>query len=172
MSSRNDEASAYGIVLAVLLFAAMFVFSLVVFISLLLSVVALFDWLKPRTMKPLVFEPKEAREFIEGGLAGAVLVPAFVVFSGWFLGLEFKQGGLQEGLFYMVTGGYAYGSLWLASLDDEDESEKPAARPALPQAPAKPALKAPVKPSPQRQLSGPNVVPFKFADWDDEGKRK
>jgi hypothetical protein len=171
MSSRNDEASAYGVVLAVLVFAAMFMFALVVFISLLLSIAALFDWLKPDTMKPLIFEPKEAREFIEGGLAGAVLVPLFAVFSIWFLGLEFKQGGLQEGLFYLATGGYAYGSLWLASLDD-DESEKPAARPALPQAPVKPPLKAPVKAPPQKQLSAPNVVPFKFADWDDEGKRK
>jgi hypothetical protein len=167
MSSRNDETSAYAAVFAFIAFVAMFMFAAVVFLALIYTILALFDWLMPGKEKPLVFEPEAAREFIERGLTGAVLLPLFVAFSSWFLDFEFRQ----EGLLYLVAGGYAYGSLGVEWLTDEEE-EKPAAPPSLPQAPAKPPLKAPVKAPPQKQLSGPNVVPFKFADWDDEGKRK
>jgi hypothetical protein len=167
MSSRNDEASAYGIVIAILAYVAMFVFAAVVFYALLLSIVALLAWFKPLKIGSLTIEPEEARAFIGRGLAGAALLPLFVAFSGWFLGLELSYDGLH----YLVAGGYAYGSVGIEWLTD-DEDEQPAAPPSLPQASVKPPLKAPVKAPPQKQLSGPNVVPFKFADWDDEGKRK
>ena len=91
MSSRNDEASAYGIVLAFLAFAAMFMFALVVFYALLLSIVALLAWFKPLKIGSVTIEPEDARAFIGRGLAGAVLLPVFVAFSGWFLGLEFNK---------------------------------------------------------------------------------
>ena len=65
-----------------------------------------------------------------------------------------------------------FGSLGIELLTDDDEDDQPAARPAPVQIPAKPVVKPPVTATPRPQLSGPNVVPFKFADWDDEGKRK
>lgn len=162
MSSRNDETTglvmAFAFVGAAFYIAFLFIFALLAFLSLILTVLALLAWNRPLQIGTMMIEPDEARRFVMGGIAGAAIVPTFAVFCA----LLFGFGIADQAWFYLLIGGYVAGSIGLEILRAEAEQNQP-----------------PVYTPPETRLSPPPPAlppapsaPFRFADWDDEEERE
>jgi hypothetical protein len=156
MSSKNDEASAMLLGIAILwaglLYILLAVVAVVVFVALGLTVLCLVAWNKPISVGAATIEPGEARTFVLRGLAAALLLPLFVAFSSLLFGFDVAPGLW----FYLFIGGYTYGSL---IVDLHEEQEQAAALP-----PVQPQLPSP----PPKALPRPPAEPFRFASWEDE----
>ena len=110
MSSRNDETSgmgaAVGIVGGAMFMMFMFLFAVAAFLSLCLTVVCIFAWDKPIKLGNYTLQPREARAFLCGGVAGMWLLPIFAVFSS----LLFQFAIANYAWSYLFIGGYVVGS--------------------------------------------------------------
>jgi len=156
MSARNDDNAAIGMAFAIMGTVGLIFFAVFVFIALALSVVALVACVRPLRLGSLVIEPHEARLFLLRGLAGAALLPVFVLFCEMLFDVSLDWdfwGG------YLLLGGYTAGSLGIAILEAMDEEEAPPV-------PIQPApLPTPVPPPAKRD------EPFRYASWNDEEER-
>jgi hypothetical protein len=165
MSQKNDEwtgvAIVFGFIAALAYLVLVFVAALAAFASFVLTILCLFAWNEPLRLGKLTIEPEGARAFVWRGVAGAVLVPAFVLFCSVFFG---EPVDWKAAFHYMLAVGYVGGSIGFEVLFAEDESEKTGAPvihvPTIEHRPSAPErLPAPPRPEPQ---------PFRYATWDDE----
>lgn len=156
MDSKQNENLGLAIVIVALGFIGMFVFALLAFLAIILTLVAFYSWNKPRKFGSVTIEPKDAREFVFGGIAGAFLVGVFVQFAAalWDLQIDWDQVGG-----YIVFGGYIIGS-FLPSLAQANEQQAPPEDVPVPFQ----RLPPPAPEQPER----PERDPFRFASWDDE----
>src|SRR5262245_61319803 len=120
MSSNNNDnsgmAAGFGLVVAVLGTIALTVFAVVffalLFVTFVLTMLCLVAWNRPVTIARWTLMPEDARSFVRRGLAGAVLLPAFLIFLEQAFGV-FISG---EYLMHVIIGGYMLGSLGLEIL--------------------------------------------------------
>ncbi|MBP0615695.1 hypothetical protein [Jiella mangrovi] len=165
-------AFAIALVGAGLAFIGIFLFAVLAFLAVIMTILALCAWMKPLKLGSITVEPHEARLFIYRGLAGAVLVPAFVVFSAILIGFKINP----DWWFYMVVGGYVVGSVGIAILEASNEDEDKAED--APPMPAPSALEPPARVRHEGRepvrMKGParSAEPFRFASWDDEEEFK
>jgi hypothetical protein len=159
MSSNNNEnsaiAGAIALVVAGIYLLAIFALMALIFVSLVLTILCFFAWNSPVTLGKWTLEPDEARGFVYRGLAGACLLPAFVVFLGVFFGVQIND----DYALHTVLIGYALGSIGIDILVALNSSE--AAPPHQTIIPPSQRLAPPQEETPPR-------VPFRFASWDDE----
>ncbi len=162
MSSRNDETSSMtmGIAFVLACVYAMVVFAIVIlmFVSLVLSVVALFAWNTPRRLGNHVLMPQAARAFVYRGLAGAFLLPIFCLFLDVLFGIRIDGNYLP----HILLAGYALGSLGVEILWAMNEDNQASTATYIP-----PSQQI----APPPQAPSPPLVPFRFASWDDEDGR-
>lgn len=164
MSSRNDEADGAGIALAMIGAVAIlilgFLFALIAFIALILTVLALCAWTKPLSLGSVEIVPSEARAFVVRGIAGALIVPAFVLFSSVLFDFHVREDFWR----YFVIGGYSVGSVVIGfMLEKAREQEADAEGYAPPPTYIPPP--APVHRAERSQA-------FEFASWDDDGAER
>lgn len=162
----NKNSEVQGMIFVMAIVAAAFfliaaaVFALFVFAAIILSIVCLFAWNKPLTLWGDTLEPEDARAFVLRGFAGAMLLPAFVLFCALLFDLK-----LQEGTsIYVALAGYAAGSLGLQILIEKEKEEAAKTAALLPSLP--PVIEhspEPTQPTPQASEER-----FRFATWDDE----
>ncbi len=160
-SGNNDNAAGGG---AILVFAflgvlAMIFLLLLAFIAFVMTLFAFYAWNQPRRIGKITILPEEARGFVHRGLAGMVIVPAFLLFINVFFGIFINWDLLP----HILAGGYVIGSLGMEIIfaDMEDGSGTVDPAPIQPQQQILP---------PARTLSPPRQPePFRFASWDDEG---
>lgn len=149
--SRNDETASLALVIVAVGVVGMFLFAAAAFIAVLATIVAIFAWNRPRRIVGHTITPREARLFIFGGIAGAVLIPVFFAFTEHLLGLHFNWTYWP----HFVLGGYTAGSL-CSLAGDEDQAEPVATLPPSAQ------IAPPSPPAPPVRAS------FEFAEWDDK----
>lgn len=164
MSQKNDETNTLAVGFAFVAVGLMiffaFIFALAAFITFVLTILCLASWNKPLKIGKLIFEPEESRAFVKRGLAGAILLPAFLIFVEVFFDIYING----EYLAHIIAGGYIGGSLGLGLLlaeEQENQSTPPAQyTPPAQQLPAPPRQRA----EPRRERK----EDFRFASWDDE----
>ncbi|WAP67699.1 hypothetical protein [Jiella pelagia] len=175
MSSNNNQdggmAFALALVGAGLALIGIFLFAVLAFLAVIMTILALCAWMRPLKLGSITIKPRDARLFIYRGLAGAILVPAFVVFSAILIDFRIDP----DWWFYMVIGGYVLGSVGIAILEETSEDEEeadivpvPAPRALEPPARVRLEGREPVR------MKGParSAEPFRFASWDDEEEFK
>lgn len=153
MSSKNDDNG--WILPAALIFTAVWaiivlIYAMAVFLSLLLTVVAIFAWNKPVNLFGAIAEPAHARAFVGGGLFGMIALPTFVGFCVLVLQIEVAEWAWL----HFFLGGYALGSLGInALIDGQPDAAQPdqVVLPPLQEAPD-------IKPAQQTK-------DYPFADW-------
>jgi len=159
MSQNNNDNSglalAFGLVCAVIAAMAIMLYFAALFVAFVLTIVSLFAWNSPVTIGKWTVTPDAARGFIMRGLAGAVLLPLFVLFLAVVSGVQFKG----DGFIHFVMTGYLLGSLGVEYLMAQDQSEATPYQTTIP---------------PSQQIAPPPQAhqipakPFRFASWDDE----
>lgn len=165
MSSNNDEKSAVIMVVAfigaVMMAIAIFIMALLAFAAFVLTILSIFAWNRPLRLGRIVITPEEARGFVYRGIAGALLVPAFLAFMTLLFDLNIEWSYL---LHFMLAG-YVGGSIGLEILFAQEE---PQGGGPVHYHPAPPAIPAPTR---QTMLAPPEAPPFRYASWDDEEGR-
>lgn len=156
-ASSDDIASTLGFVLAGLIFFTKITLALLSFFALIITIFSLLAWRRPLRMGTVTLFPHEARAFVLRGLAGTLLVPAFVVFASAFFGVTFNWHAYWQ---YLILGGYLAESVGIEVLTADEENPQPAI--LMPHPSTTPSLPPP---------DAPDVSIFRFADWDDEEKR-
>lgn len=161
MSQKNDETTAIAMVMAfagaaVLMFFAVIV-AIAAFATFVLTILCLLSWNRPLRIGGIVFIPEESRAFIHFGLAGSLLLPAFILFASLFLNIHINWNYLP----YMTLGGYMLGSLGIFMILGQQTQE---AAPGAEYVPPRAQLPAP----PQHALPRQQPETFRFASWDDE----
>jgi hypothetical protein len=155
MSSKdnNNEAAGVGIAFGMLGLAGLFIFAVFAFAAFIFTLLSFYAWNEPRTIGTLTITPYKARMFVYGGLAGAVLLPVFAIFTQVLFDFSLDWDGF--GL-YIVVGGYILGSLAGEHLAEGVEEPK--------------QITLPIEqlPAPQPHRDGPPLQPFRFASWEDE----
>lgn len=194
MAQQNNDNSGAALVGVGFMIAFCFLFAFFAFVVLVMSVICLFAWNRPITlMKGMTVKPEEARGFIYGGLAGAVLGPVFVAFCAGI----FKLTVIDQVWGFAILGGYTLGAICVAKHFEEEERKAAEAAawamPPVPQIqanvpkPAPPAAAAepnpfsacetcplvagpkPGGPMAREEISSFGGKPsFRFADWKDE----
>ncbi len=158
MAQKNDDnagmAIAIGGICAVAAAAAIIVFAIAVFLSLIFTVLCVFAWNRPLQFGRIDIAPEEAHAFIGRGVVGAILAPAFVGFCALLF------GGTIEAAYwpYFILGGYAGASLGVQIFMAATEEQTAPAYPPQPQ----------VGPKSQTLLPPPAREPFHYASWNDE----
>lgn len=160
--SQNNETNGMAFALAIFctaaFFMAAFILAVGAFISFVFTILCLCAWNQPLTMGKFTITPEEARPFVYRGLAGAFIVPAFVVFCVVVFNIYIRADVLP----YLIMGGYVGGSLGIQILiEQEREANKAAQGEIIPphvftQPPEPQAMPRPERP------------PFEYASWDDE----
>lgn len=162
MSSRNDETSGAIVAFAFVATAAFFVvaviFALAAFAALVLTVLCAVAWKDGLTIGEFSIEAQEARAFIVRGVLGAIIAPAFAVFSALLFGLDISEVAWS----YIFIGGYTLGSVGIEYLISQQEV------PAQPPSPIVPPRQITPPPTHAPRPIAPPVRPFEFASWDDE----
>lgn len=160
MSQNNakDELSVMAVIAAffgaVALMMAAFVFAVLAFIALALTVVCLFAWNSPVTLGKWTLMPEEARGFVYRGLLGSVLLAAFSVFIGIMFKIQIEDWTVP----YILLGGYALGSVGLEIMMAQQQTEEPNQTVIPPTQQIAPPPRTPEPPA----------KPFRFASWNDE----
>ncbi|GLQ36795.1 hypothetical protein GCM10007908_04150 [Rhizobium albus] len=161
MSSQNDENKGMIMVLAfvgAMLYAlALVAFVVFIIASLVLTVLCLLAWNKPRRLGKEILMPDEARGFVKRGLLGAFLLPLCCFVLELFTDFRLNP----DYLFYVVLFGYALGSLGMAILMANQAGSELTEQTDFP--PVQPLAPPPPQERPQ--------IPFRFASWDDEKGR-
>lgn len=158
-NNDNSAGAATGMAAAAVMFIALAFFAVAAFVTFLLTIFALWAWNEPRTIGTFTLKPHEARAFVKRGLAGAFLLPAFLVFVELTLGVQIDWQYIN---FYML-GGYVGGSFGLEMLMEGETQEVPTTQSTQLQPEILPPTRLPMPlPPPQRAES------FRFASWDDE----
>jgi hypothetical protein len=166
MSNRNDENMGIAIVFTIFAFAAIFLSALVAFAALIFTILSFLAWNKPLKLGSYTITPDEAHTFVYRGIAGAVLVPVFAMFAGAMFKYQFHP----DIWFYLVVGGYSFGSPVIGIMQAAEEHEKERAAAAMRVYEVEERKAAPVRKAlPVRQA---DPKPFKFADWNDEDEFK
>lgn len=181
-NNQNNDLSgiwiAMGLAGAFIMVAFLLVYALLLFVTFILTIIAIFAWFKPVTLGRHTLEPAEARAFVVRGLIGAFLLPAFVVFCELVFGIRVNGDYLP----HFILGGYVLGSLGVAMLEESNAADAataqtidhiPAPPPVSQIAPPKgfvPSAKPGFMP-PGYGPTPPQTQPFRFASWDDEEER-
>jgi hypothetical protein len=112
MSSNNDngETMGFAVVVAVFAFIGFFVYAVLAFLAIILTVIAICAWNSPLTLGKTTVQPSDARAFIGRGIVGAIGLPVFVGFCEMLF--EIKIDWEQFGGHFML-GGYVLGSIGL-----------------------------------------------------------
>jgi MFS family permease len=131
-------------------------YAILSFCALIMTVICLFAWNRPRRFFHLGIVPIQARGIICFGIIGAILFPVFGLYLEWLFDTTLP-GWLW---FHMFLGGYALGAhyFWEGESFDARQVEQyylDATPEYLPLPPPKAALPAPPK------------KPFEYADWTD-----
>jgi hypothetical protein len=123
-SKGEDElADTVGFLAVIAMILVVIAYFVLVLLSLVISIWALFAWNKPRTIWGHTMLPHEARTFIYRGLGGAALLPIVT-----FLVSLWTGGQIESGLWVrIVLGGYGLGSVALTLLEEEVRASAPAA---------------------------------------------
>lgn len=160
MSSRNDngEMMGFAIVGAILAFAFLFIYALLLFVAFIMTILAVFAWHNPLKLGSHILEPHEARAFVVRGLIGMFALPFFGVFCEFLFEIS-----IGESLWpHLFLAGYALGSVGVEFLMAQNEEQTTSTIVYPPQVPA-----------PPRKPQGlPPAEPFYFASWDDEERGK
>ena len=172
MSNNNDNsgaAMAVAVVVTGAMIAGAFVFAVLAFASLVLTVVCLTAWNKPIQFCGETLTPEDARAFVRRGLIGACLVPSFAFFASGLFGVPIRA----DWVIYLPIGGYALGSLVVTYHIEKAKAEAAqsdaAMQALLPQQPVRTAQT--IEPLPSEHAEHERQTerePFKFATWDDE----
>ena len=163
MSNQNNDNSGiaivFGLIGAAAIFMAAAIFALAAFAALVLTILALCAWDRPRTMFGETLHPHEARAFVKRGLLGMVLLPVFVIFCA----LLFNFDIVDQAWVYLLIGGYTLGSVGVEYLQYQAEQDAGATATYIqPTAAPLPQPKESAPPQPQSRER------FTFASWDDE----
>jgi hypothetical protein len=162
-SNNNDNGAAAGLafMMAGLTIIGLFIFAVLAFLACILTLLSVVILIrnKPFKIGKESAGPKEAREFILGGVIGAVIVPVFLAFCSGLFDIHVNW----DYLWHFVGCGYVAGPICHELFRGNNENETPA-----PYIPPQPQLPAPAK----RPLFYDEADPFRFASWDDEEKRK
>jgi hypothetical protein len=164
-SNRNDNSDA-GMAMAALAMIVFFIFAVLVFVSLIMTMICLLAWNRPRKIASIVVQPWEARLFVRNGLVGAVLFPIFLGFCQFLYDVKIDW----DYLLYYLLSGYMLGSVGVGLLVGEEglEAWHQSYRESLPQfATRKVPTPAPYLPPPEMIAPKQSSAPFQFADWDD-----
>jgi hypothetical protein len=157
--NNNSEGMGFALVLAALGVAALFIFAVLAFLSLSVTVLCLIAWNKPLTIGTLSITPTDARGFVGTGLVFSFLLPCFALFCA----LVFNVQIVPDYWPHIILAGYTLGSLGYAwNLEEE-------AKAAAAAAPVMPVQTAQIAPPPRandgaREADGPA---FRYAEWDD-----
>ncbi|SEB79123.1 hypothetical protein SAMN05216452_3190 [Nitratireductor aquibiodomus] len=150
--NKNDEAgAAAGMMGAGFLAVLAFLFGLLVFLAIAVSLIYLFALVsgKEITLWGDTYRPSDALIAYRNGVIGVAIVLTITVFICEFYSMAFPK----EWLSYLMAGGYSVGLFWiLGSGDDEEET------------PSTPVDYRDLQPP----LSEPAEKPFDYASWDDE----
>lgn len=161
MSQNNNDnagmAMAFGLVVAVIATMAIMLYFAAVFLAFVLTIISLFAWNTPVTIGKWSVMPSEARSFVKRGLAGALLLPAFVIFLVLVFGIHVKD----DAVIHIVIFGYLLGSLGVDYLMAQDQSAN---------APRQMMIPPGQQIAPTQEYEPPRA-PFRFASWDDEDGR-
>lgn len=162
MSQKNDESTALAMGAALLGAAALMffaaIFAVAAFATFVLTILCLLSWNRPLKMGKFIFVPEESRAFVRRGIGGALLLPAFILFTSLLLNIHINWNYLN----YMILGGYIGGSLGLAMLFAEDQQQTAAPSPEY----IPPQNQLPAPPRGVQARHQPDT--FRFASWDDE----
>jgi hypothetical protein len=160
MSNNNDNSgsAAIAFVFGGLIFMGLFLYALAAFFALVLTIVSICAWHKPRRFLGHIIYPHEAHAFVRNGIAGTFLLPAFVTFAE----ILFKFQIDPDYWPHVLIAGYTLGSIGISAMQDEDEPAPPPMREVNP-----PSYVMP----PQARMELPPPEPFRFAQWDDEEPR-
>lgn len=161
MSQNNNnshEIAIAGMVIAIIATMAMVMYFMAMFLAFVLTIISLFAWNRPVTIGKWAILPHEARGFVKRGLAGAVLLPLFVIFLVLMFGIHVKD----DAVLHIVIAGYLLGSLGVEFLMAQDQSAASPHQTIIP--PEQQIAPPPHAPQPPAQ-------PFRFASWNDEDGR-
>jgi hypothetical protein len=162
MSSRNDESSgavfAFVFVATAILIVAAIIFALAAFAALVLTVLCIFAWKDGLTIGEFSIEAHEARAFVLRGVLGAIILPAFAVFTALLFGEPISDDAWS----YIFIGGYTLGSVGIEYLISQQET------PAQPPTPIVPPRQITPPPASDHMPIAPPARPFEYASWDDE----
>ncbi len=162
MSSKQDNSLAIGIAFVGMAAMAVWIFFAVAatFVTFVLTILSVKAWNKRLQIGPWFLEPDQARGFIKRGLAGAVIVPIFLAICLEFAGIDMTRSHLL----ISAIAGFVGGSLGIAYLMQKAEAESAEVLPPAPQI---------RNDLPQQvEAKASNVVPFRFASWEDEEEHK
>lgn len=163
MSNNNDQSGASGFafmaacILTGLMYLAVFIYILLCLFSLFMTIMALIALVRPVAFAGMLLDRRDGLEVLGFGLLGMILVPVGAELASQLL--EFDISSNAE--FYIILGGYAFGSTFLAALlEDEDR-----VRDGFHKSPTV------IDHQPQPPLPAPPRKP-QFASWDDEELRR
>lgn len=159
-SNNNDNGGAFlgiAFVCAALWFMMIAAYAIACFFAVIFTILSFIAWHRPLRLGKLALHPHEARRFVGCGIVGAIGLPAFVIFCT----ILFERDVPDEWWFYIVTGGYAFGSIGLSMMLEGDDDDAEIVEPADtgPHLPAAPSV---------LQLPAPPQQPFAYASWEDE----
>ena len=152
-SNKNDEAgAAAGMMGAGFVIIAGFLFGLLVFVAIIVSLLYLVSLVsgKEFTLWRDTYTPRGALITYLNGLIGIAVVLTFTAFICAFYELAFPR----DWLLYLIAGGYSVGSLWLWMCDDDVEEPAPYIAPMHETRPVSSSSSAEKR--------------FEYASWDDE----
>lgn len=122
--SNNNGGGAFGALFLLLIFgyiiawlalvAAIAMYAFYSFWAIVMTLVCVFAWNRPRRFFHLGITPYQARGIVCFGAIGSILLPAFGLYCGWLFELELPS----DIWFYCWLGGYAAGAYGFA---DEQE---------------------------------------------------
>jgi hypothetical protein len=163
---NNNEASAIGAIVGfvgmIVVFVAIIALAIAAFLTFVVTLICIVSWNSETRIGNQTFEPDWARAFVQRGLAGAALFPAFIAFCGVALTPLMDGEFHWEPTYWLYTMGLGYmgGSLGIEILradDDDGSSDEPAA----------PLWITPPPPLAEK----PDPTSFQYASWEDDDQQ-
>lgn len=107
-NSNDNSGAAIGLIFGVVTFVGLMFMFFLFFVAFIFTIICLFAWNEPRKIGPIIILPHEARSFVERGIYGSALVPAFLCLSNYIfhIGINFDAYAA-----HIVVGGYVLGSV-------------------------------------------------------------
>lgn len=136
--------------------------ALVAFAAFAFTILALFAWCQPVTIRNETFTPEMARNYVYGGLCDGVLLVAFVAFLDIVFGFHVQVSNTP----YIFLAGYVGGAFFADSTFEPSVPEEPAGMVIehVPTPAPPPVVKITTTPMPTAEPP----KPFKYAAWNDE----